>query len=65
MRNKPVVIKGRYYESMAQAARRMPRGTYRWRVEEVRDRVYSSDYPEWRRASPKEILANAPLTNLT
>jgi len=55
MRNKPVIIKGRYYESIAQAARQSPRGTYRWRPYEVSMRVHSSDYPNWRLATDEEI----------
>ncbi|QKE54593.1 hypothetical protein ACSA002_2765 [Salmonella phage vB_SalM_SA002] len=55
MRSKPVVIKGRYYESIIQAARSMPRGSYRWRRNEVSERVHSPDYPEWRLATEEEI----------
>lgn len=55
MRNKPVIVKGRYYESIAQAARQLPRGTYRWRPNEVSMRVHSSDYPEWQLATDEEI----------
>lgn len=55
MRKKPVVVKGRYYESIVQAARRLPRGTYRWRPNEVSMRVHSPDYPEWRIATDEEI----------
>lgn len=54
MRKKPVVVKGNYYESIVQAARRLPRGTYRWRPNEVSLRVHSPDYPEWRFATQEE-----------
>jgi hypothetical protein len=64
MRKIPVVIKGRYYESIVQAARRMPRGTYRWRAEEVRIRVHSPDYPEWRKATQEEISENKAIPTL-
>lgn len=57
MSKNPVMIKGRYYESIAQAARRLPRGTYRWRYEEVRMRVHSPDHPDWRKATAEEITA--------
>jgi len=33
----------------------MPRGTYRWRRNEVSERLHSPDYPEWRFATEEEI----------
>lgn len=56
---KPVVVKGYYFESITQAAHRLPRGTYRWRRNEVSMRVHSDDYPEWRFATEEEIKARA------